>query len=179
MSRFIALLRGINVGGKNKIPMVELRELCREIGWDDVQSYIQSGNVVFSAAGKSDQHESALEHAIEESFGLSVPVVVRTSVQWRRMISGNPFPDESGQEPNRVMIILSKSQPKRNAAVSLRDRAAHGERIEPAVGAVWVHFQQGQAKSKLSPALMDRLIGSTVTMRNWTTALKIQELLDV
>jgi uncharacterized protein (DUF1697 family) len=174
--RFIALLRGINVSSRNKIPMSELRSLCADLGWLDVHTYIQSGNLVFHAAAASDQLETELERAIERQFSLSIPVVVRAARVWPAYIADNPYPKASESEPNLVMLALSKKPPKPGAVEQLLERALCGERIVPCGDALWFHFAGGVANSKLSPALLDRLAGSAVTTRNWRTVLKIHEL---
>ena len=173
---FIALLRGINVSGRNKIPMRELCSLCGELGWQDVQSYIQSGNLVFKANAKPAKLETELEQAIERHLGLSIPIIVRAAAVWPDYVRDNPYPDASQSEPNHVMLALSKSPPKADAAAKLHERAASGERIVQVGAALWVHYGGGVAKSKLSPALFDRLVGSPVTARNWRTVLKLQEM---
>ncbi|HEX7051735.1 MAG TPA: DUF1697 domain-containing protein [Longimicrobiales bacterium] len=173
---FIALLRGINVGGHNKVPMSELRSLCAELGWSDVRSYIQSGNLVFAAGAAPPALEAELERAIERRFGLSIPVIVRTPSDWTAYVRSNPFPDASAETPNLVMLALSKAAPKADAADGLAARAANGERVVRAGDALWIHFTAGAARSKLSPALFDRLVGSPVTIRNWSTVLRIAEL---
>jgi uncharacterized protein (DUF1697 family) len=173
---FIALLRGINVGGHNKIPMRELCMLCADLGWVDVQSYIQSGNLVFRAAAKAAQLETELEQAIERRFGLPIPILVRAAAVWPDYVRDNPFPDASQNEPNLVMLALSKAAPKKDAAEKLQERAVSGERIVQVGDAIWVHYAGGVAKSKLSPALFDRLVGSPVTARNWRTVLKLDEM---
>ena len=111
----VALLRGINVGGHNRIRMAELRELCAELGWQDVRTYIQSGNLVFSAAGSTSALELQLERAIDEHLGLSIPVLVRTGRSWSAHIDGNPFTAESSAEPKRVALALSKQKPAASA----------------------------------------------------------------
>src|SRR4051812_37404015 len=83
MRRMVALLRAVNVGGR-KLPMAELRALCAGLGWTDVATYIQSGNLVFTAPGKAEAIEEVLETAIEKAFGLDVPVIVRTQAEWAR-----------------------------------------------------------------------------------------------
>jgi len=173
---FIALLRGINVGGHNKVPMAELRVLCDELGWEGVQSYVQSGNLVFEAAGPPARLEAELERAIERRFGLSIAVVVRAAADWPGYVEGNPYPGASEREPNGVMLALSKARPKPDAVEGLRERALCGERIVRVGDALWIHFGGGVAKSKLSPALLNRLVGSPVTLRNWRTVLKLDEL---
>ena len=83
----VALLRGINVGGNKKVPMAELRALGEKLGWRQVATYIQSGNVVFAGGGGAAAAERALEQAIEKRFGFPVPVVVRTAAQWRASVT--------------------------------------------------------------------------------------------
>ncbi len=176
MKTFIGLLRGINVGGNKGVPMAKLRELCGELGWQNAQTYIQSGNVVFSANGKPAALETQLERAIEKHFGFPVPVIVRAATDWPTYIKTNPFLKACEKEANHVMLCLSKISPKTDALKGLRERAADGERLEHIGDALWIHFAQGVARSKLSPALLDRMVGSTVTSRNWLTVLKLQEL---
>jgi uncharacterized protein (DUF1697 family) len=176
LEAFIALLRGINVGGHNKIPMAELRALCADLGWGDVQSYIQSGNFIFKAADSPTNLEVALEQAIQRHFDLSIPVIVRTAADWHSYIDGNPFPDASQRDPNLVMLALSKAPPNADAAQNLQDRAANAERIALIGDALWLHYPEGSGRSKLSPSLFDRLVGSPVTTRNWRTVLKLDEL---
>lgn len=179
MNTCIALLRGINVGGHNKIPMAELRELCEKIGLRDVQSYIQSGNLVFAAADPPQQIETRIEQALEETFGLKIDVIVRTAAQWPEYVKKNPLAEACEKAPNLVMLALSKKPPKADAVVALRERAAVDERIEAGAGAIWIHYGSGAGRSKLSPGLLDRLVGSPVTTRNWRTILKLAELAGV
>lgn len=173
---FVGLLRGVNVGGQHKIPMTELRSVCAGIGWEDVQTYIQSGNVVFTATGSSAELESQLERAIEREFRFSVPVIVRSNASWRRYIKANPFPDASQLTPNFVALALSKTPPGRGAVPELRRRAADGEEVVKSGDALWIHYRGGMGRSKLSPSVLDRSAGSPVTVRNWRTVLKLSEL---
>lgn len=173
---FIALLRGINVSGRNKVPMAELRSLCGDLGWENVQTYIQSGNLVFQAKSTPAKLEIQLERAIERKFSLTISIIVRAAAAWPGYVRDNPYPDASQSEPNRVMLALAKSAPKADAAEKLQERAMNGERIVQVGDALWLHFVGGIADSKLSPALLDRLVGSPVTTRNWNTVLKLQEM---
>lgn len=176
MKTFIGLLRGINVGGHNKIPMSELRELCAELGWSGVQTYIQSGNLVFSAAAKPAALETELEQGIQKRFGLSIPIIIRAAADWQAYIKSNPFLKACREESHLVMLCLSQATPKADAAEGLRKRAAGGERIANVGDALWIHFAGGVARSKLSPAFLDRMVGSPVTARNWLTVLKLNEM---
>jgi len=179
MQTFIALLRGINVGGHRKIEMAALRTLGTELGFAAVRSYIQSGNLVFASTDAPAAVEASLDRAIADRFGFPVEVLVRTAEAWPALVRGNPFPQACAQEPNLVMMALAKRPPSKDAAAALRERATQGERIETAGEALWIHYPGGVARSKLSPALIDRLVGSPVTARNWRTVLKLAELAGV
>jgi uncharacterized protein (DUF1697 family) len=176
MTRHVALLRGINVGGRNAVPMPVLRAVCRDLGWDEVQTYIQSGNVLFRAAAAQVELERDLECAIEAHFGMAIPVIIRTAAEWQMYSGDNPYADVSSSEPNRVMIALSKAVPTPEAMRALQQRANSKERVVLVRGALWVYFSDGAGRSRLSTALFDRLVGSPVTMRNWRTVVKLAEL---
>lgn len=178
MARYLVLLRGINVGSTRKVPMADLRALCDDLGFTQVETYIQSGNLVLTAPGRAAAVEAALETALEKRFGFPVAVLVRTPAQWAAYVKGNPLREVSEQEPNRVMLALSKAPPKEDAVAKLRERATT-ERLEAAGDALWVHFTQGAGTSKLTPALWDKLVGSPVTARNWRTVQKLAEMAGV
>lgn len=178
MARLIALLRAVNVGGR-KLPMAELRALCTgELGWEEVETYIQSGNLVFRAKGKAEVLEAQLEQAIKARFGLDVPAIVRTAAQWAACADSNPFPDVARDEPNRLQLLVSKHSPKPDAASTLMERATAGERVEAAGGALWLHYPEGVGTSKLTPALIDKACGSPTTGRNWRTVVKLREMAE-
>lgn len=172
---FIALLRGINVG-RIRLAMGDLRAACADLGWTAVQTYIQSGNVVFRAQATAPQVEAELEREIQRRFDLAVPVIARTSAEWRRYAEGNPFSEASETEPNLVMLAISKAKPRADAAAALQERATSGEQVVREGDALWIHFSRGVARSKISPGLLDKVVGSPVTTRNWRTVLKLDEL---
>ena len=177
MGRMVALLRAVNVGGR-KLPMAELRALCAELGWEEVATYIQSGNVVFTAAGKPAAIETRLETAIAERFGLEVPAIVRSAAEWARYPAGNPFIKAAKDEPNRLMLLLSKNPPAKGAEDIIQARAVAGERVKRAGDALWFHYPEGAGTSKLTPSLIDRAIGSPGTARNYNTVMKLREMLE-
>ena len=172
----IALLRGINVGGKKKVRMAELRSLCEKLGYQEVQSYIQSGNLVFRSDREDRTIESQLSDAIQSAFRFPVSVMVRSAAQWTGYVGSNPFPDAATATPNLVMLGLSVESPAPDAAAQLAERAAAGERIIQSGDALWIHFPNGSGTSKLTPSVLDRMTGSPVTMRNWRTVLKLAEM---
>jgi len=178
MTTWIALLRGINVTGHNPIAMPELRRLCEGLGHRAVQTYIQSGNLVFEAVdgAAAAEVEAALEDAIRERFGLAVPVIVRRGDEWPRYLAGNPFPAAAAADARHLLLALSKAPPREDAVEGLRARAAAGERLELVGDAIWIHYVAGVARSKLSPAVLDRLVGSPVTGRNWRTVQQLAHM---
>jgi uncharacterized protein (DUF1697 family) len=173
----VALLRAVNVGGR-KLPMAELRALCAGLGWTDIATYIQSGNLVFSAPGKPEAIEATLEAAIEKQFGLDVPVIVRSRAEWAKYPAENPFPEAARDEPAKLHLLLSKRPPAKCAAEAIEARAKAGEQVREAAGAVWIHYPEGAGTSKLTPSLIDRAIGSPGTARNFNTVLKLLEMLE-
>ena len=175
MGKFIAFLRGVNVGGRI-VKMAELRALCEELGWQEVQTYIQSGNIVFDATGKAPALETALEKAMGERFGFSPAVMIRSAAELAKIAATNPFPGPSEKEPNWVLLGLCKDKPNAGAAAAIEAKAQAGERAVVAGGELWSHYPRGIGTSKLTPAVLDRAAGTIVTARNWRTILKLLEM---
>jgi len=175
MGKFVALLRGINVGGRTSMKMVDLRALAEEIGWRDVATYVQSGNLVFAVEGAERKLEEQLEKAIERRFGMNVAVLVRSAATWAEYIKANPLPEASAADPGRVLLSVSKAPPSPDAAEKLQARAQDGEQVRIAAGALWVYFPEGAGRSKLFAGLAE---SSPATTRNWRTVLKIGEMLS-
>jgi len=174
MEKFIVLLRGVNVGGNRKLPMAELRAAAVAAGLSDVETYIQSGNLVFSAAGAAEA-EAAVETLIDKHFGLTVEAIARSARRWSDYAGAAPFPDADARG-NLVHLGLSKKSPGPDIAALLAERAMHGERIVVADDAIWIDFSDGVSNTKLTPAFIDKVVGSTVTMRNWRTVRKLAEM---
>jgi uncharacterized protein (DUF1697 family) len=177
MTTWIALLRGINVGGNRRVPMAELRAALEAIGLDDVRTYIVSGNVVFRSR-RSDAAALAreVEAAIERQFGFPVAVVLRTAIEMRRVLERDPLPDGSAADPaHRYAIFLSADPaPERLAAIDARavepDVFVAGDRV------IHAWYRGGLQASKLAGRLTDRGLGVTATARNWNTVRKLVEL---
>ena len=176
MTKRIALLRGINVGGRNKVPMAALRDLCAGLGWGAVETFIQSGNLVFDAPGAAAVLEAALEGALAKRFGFTPAVIVRTAPAWAAILAANPFPAESEAEPNRVLLGLAKHALAKDAAAAIEAKGAAGERVREAGGALWFHYPEGAGQSKITAASIDKAAGSPVTARNWRTALALRDM---
>ena len=157
--------------------MAELRALCAGLGWADVATYIQSGNVVFTAPGKPTALEKILQDAIAERFGFAAPVIVRTAAQWAEYPLANPFPKAAEDEPNRLLMLLSKGVPTEGAEDVIQARAVAGERVKRAGDALWFRYPEGVGTSKLTPSLIDRALGSAATGRNYRTVVTLLDML--
>jgi uncharacterized protein (DUF1697 family) len=166
MGRMVALLRAVNVGGR-KLPMAELRDLCADLGWSDVKTYVQSGNVIFSADGKPPALEKALEAEIEKRFGFNAPTFARTAREWAKYAQRNPFPEAAKSTPNLLLLYVSKTVRANGAEDAIQARAADGEVVKRAGDALWIYYPSGSGRSKLSPSLIDKAIGSPATSRNY------------
>jgi|ERR1051325_5837378 uncharacterized protein (DUF1697 family) len=177
MGRTVALLRAVNVGGR-KLEMAALRALCDELGWKDVATYIQSGNLVFTAPGKAEEIERLLEEAIAGAFGLGVTVIVRSRAQWAKYPDLNPFPKAAKDDPARLHLLIPKRPPASNAAETIRARAQAGEQVRQTGDALWLYYPNGAGGSKLTPSLIDRATGSPGTARNYNTVMKLLEMLE-
>ncbi len=169
MTRFIVLLRGINVNGRS-LPMAELRQAARDGGFPDCVTYIQSGNLVLSAEGEALEVEAAIESLIERHFGMTVEAIARSAADYAGIAESNPFPDAV---PKALHLCLTKRPLKADVVEALAERATHGERMASAGGALWIDFAEGVADSKITPAAMDKAAGSTLTARNWNTVQKL------
>ena len=177
--KMVALLRGINVGGKRKLPMPKLIALAKSSGFTEVKSYINSGNIVFAVSKiKPEQVGPRLEKAIEKEFGFKVDVIVRTASQWKKYSTGSPFPSAESLRPKMLHIGLSKRPLRSDIIQGLIEKALYGEKIKIVDDAIWVDFAKSVGNSKLTPAVFDKAAGSTVTMRNWNTVLKLNEMLN-
>jgi len=172
VTTYIALLRGINVGGNRKIHMADLRELFAAAGCDDVTSYIQSGNIVFThPSTASDRLAGDLQQRIEAGTGFDVPVILRTAKAWEGVVRANPYPDA---EPSALHVAFLAKTPAPDAVATF-DAARFAPEEFTVVGReVYLHLPDGMGRAKLPPALP--LIRGTGTARNWRTVLKLAEL---
>ncbi len=176
--KVIALLRGINVGGNKKISMPELCNLLKKTGFTEVETYINSGNLIFeSEKMEFPKLEDLLEKKIQGHFGFPVDIILRSATQWKNYAQDRPFPSAARSRPNLLLLGLAKESFNKNISKELLEKALFGENIKIIQDAIWVDFANGIGKSKLTPAWFDKIVGSKVTMRNWNTVLKLVDLL--
>lgn len=172
MTRFVVLLRGINVGGKNKLPMADLRDALTTAGYSNVTTYIQSGNIALSAESCDGP---AISELIESTFGLTIPVVVRTADQLKTAIDNNPFPD-SVDQPKFLHLYFCQEPISAEVAAGLDHERFLPDRMAAGATEVYVSYQDGVAGSKLTNAVLDRALGQVTTARNWNTVLKLLDM---
>ena len=175
MPRYVALLRGINIGPRNRVAMPALREALEEAGFEDVQTYVQSGNVLVSSRAKAETVRRKVERVIAESFGLEVPVVVRTRAELAAVAKRNPL-GKVATEPKRYQVtFLSKKLPSK-VVRELEEVAAPEERVVVSGREVYAWHPNTIARSKLWAKLAGKTLGVTATSRNWATVEALLEL---
>jgi uncharacterized protein (DUF1697 family) len=177
MPIYVALLRGINVGGRNLVAMSDLRDLLDTLGFTNVRSLLQSGNLVFQGDRRaSGAIERLLELESEKRLGISVDYHVRTAAELKSIIARNPFPDEAERDPAHVVVLFLKDAPNAENVEALR-AAIRGPEIVRADGRhIYLVYPLGIGNSKLTNVLIDKKLGARGTARNWNTVVKLAAL---
>lgn len=176
MPTYISLLRGINVGGHKKIRMAELRALYESLGFANVTTYVQSGNVVFDAdSADADALASRIEAAIAEHFDFDVTVLLRTADDLRRILDNNPFPDA---EAKYLHVLFLAAAPEPGAVSALDVPATNGEDWRLAGWEIYLHYPNGSGRSKMTGAFFERKLGLAGSARNWNSVNALYELAE-
>ena len=173
----VVLLRGINLGSRNRIAMPALRTALEDAGFDDVRTYLQSGNVVLSSSGKAADVARKVERVIANEFGLEIAVVTRTRAQLAKVVAHNPL-HAVARSPKRYQVSFLDAKPSREVARRIEETAAPGERVVVAGREIYAWHPNTIARSKLWALLAGQNLGVTATARNWTTVEKLLELAD-
>jgi len=177
MPVIISMLRGVNVGGHNKIKMEELRALYEDLGFKDPRSYIQSGNVVFETNARNlVALTEKIEKAIEKTFGFRPAVILRTADDLRAVVARNPFADREGIEPNKLLVTFLPGDPGREAREKVLAIKTDPEELRIDGRELYIYFPNGAGTSKLSIPLIDRTLKMSGTSRNWNSVLKLLEM---
>jgi uncharacterized protein (DUF1697 family) len=177
VATLVALLRGVNVGGKAKVPMPELRSQLSDLGFEDVVTYVQSGNVVFRTGGGAKQVAGQVERTIADAFGLDVTVIVRTPAQLRTIAKSNPFLAEE-TDPQKLHVVFLSDRPSAAAAAALDPDRSPPDRFHLRGRELYLHLPNGSGRSKLTNDYLERRLGVRATARNWRTLLKLIELTE-
>ena len=171
MTIYIALLRGINVGGHNIIKMADLKQLMGTMGLNNTQTYIQSGNIVFESDMESDELSQQIEQRIKDTFGFSVPVILRTSKEWEKMIDNCPYPIETLADGESVHLTFLSETPSQEALSKLQNFQRGVDQYAVQDKVIYLFLRQNFRESKL-PVQLQKL-GVTATIRNWKTTMKL------
>jgi uncharacterized protein (DUF1697 family) len=175
MARCAILLRGINIGPNNRIPMAELRSLLTQDGFGNVATHLQSGNVVVSSAGSPKEAARRCEGLIKDRFGLEIRSVVRTHHELEAVVRADPLP-EAAADPKRYQVTFLESAPDPGLAARLTAVATPEERFVVIGREIYAWHPEGIARSRLATLLAGRGLKVTATPRNWTTVTALLSL---
>lgn len=177
-ARFVVLLRGVNVGKGNKVPMAGFRALLEALGHGSVQTLLNSGNAVFTAASQASPQPLAADiaAAVKQHFGVDTPVIVKSAAEFASIVAGNPIvPPQAGQ--SRFLVAFTMDCERLQALEALRPLLQPGEQLAVGPQAAYLHCAGGLLQSQAGKALLGKA-GRGLTTRNWATTLKLAGLLD-
>ena len=174
---YLALLRGINVGRNKRIKMVDLVDTFESLGFKNVRTYIQSGNVIF----ESDSTDAAniatcIERKIKQTFSFSVKVIIRSEHELENVIKSNPFVGDSDVELDKLYVIFLSDVPELKSTLNLDIDKAENEKFEIRGGEVYLYCPNGYARTKLKNDPFEKKLNTAATTRNWKTTNKLLEL---
>ena len=179
MTARIALLRGVNVGGRAAVAMPALRALLDGLGYGGARTLLQSGNVVFDGGGAKDAAlERVLEAEIDKRFGVRADVLVRDAPAWRRVVAANPYPHEAQRDPSHLLVYALRDAPTRKHVEALRAAIDGPEMVETVGKQAYVVYPAGIGRSRVTGALVERKLETRGTGRNWNTVLNLLALVD-
>jgi uncharacterized protein (DUF1697 family) len=177
MSVQIALLRGINLGSRNRISMPELRECLTDAGFQEVRTYLQSGNVVLANAGSPTGLARKCKRQIADRFGLDIDVIVRTRDELAEVVRRNPL-TKVATNPKRYQVSFMAAEPHSQAVAKLKAVAVKPEQVVVIGREAYAWHPDGVARSRLWNQLAGKGLGVPATARNWTTVTKLLQLAD-
>jgi uncharacterized protein (DUF1697 family) len=174
VTRYVALLRGVNVGGRQMVPMADLRALLTDLGFDDVATLLQSGNAVFSATGQTEAKlVRTLDKQVQETFGQPVRCVVRTASQLDAVVAHDPF-QKMATDPARYTVTFLSAKPASSFAFT--DDEIAPEKLTVKGREVYAWCPNGLQKAKVNKVLTEKRLGAVPTTRNWNTVVKLRDL---
>ncbi len=176
MTSYVALLRGINVSGHNKLPMADLRRLLEALGYEAVATYIQSGNVVFTSPAKEADVARDIAAAIKDEFGFDVPVVVRSRAQLTKVLVHNPYL-EANADPSKLHVTFLASKPAAASIATLDPERSTPDEFTVRGREIFMFLPNGMGRSKLTTDYFERRLGTSATAWNWNTVNKLLDLM--
>lgn len=177
MTVYVALLRGVNVGG-NTLKMERLRELSGELGIEDARTYLQSGNLVFKARGAAAQWAKALERKLAGATRLPVTVIVRSEAKLGKIVAANPFLREKGIDLARLHVTFLSQEPVAAGLDKLSAIPAGADRFRALGSEIYLHCPNGYGISKLSNTAIEKALALRATTRNWNTVRELHEMCE-
>jgi uncharacterized protein (DUF1697 family) len=177
MTIYIGLLRAVNLGAHNKIAMADLRELLTRLGMRDVQTLLQSGNVVFRSDVRSAAElEGLIEGAAAKQLRLTTDVLLRSDKEWKAIIADNPFPKDAKVDPSHLLAVVLKTAPERTNVKALQQAITGREIINVRGRCAYIVYPDGIGRSRLTSAVIEKTLATRGTGRNWNTVLKLAAL---
>jgi len=177
MSKHVAFLRAVNVGGRNLVPMSELCDLFGSLDFTGVKSLLQSGNVIFDTDRRVDETiETMLEAQTAKRFGVTVDYIVRSAPELATAIASNPFPAEAKKDPAHLLVLFLKNAVQPKDVRALEATIQGSERIQARGKQLYAVYPEGVGRSKLTNAMIEKKLGVRATGRNWNTVLKLAAL---
>lgn len=174
---YISILRGINVSGKNLIKMEALRTSYENAGFSNVQSYVQSGNIIFQSDSKQIKElEQTIIQFIKQDFGFAVPVIVLSVDQLKRIIENNPFAQQPEKDPNFFHVTFLSEKPEFSGYSVIESKKLEDEEIAFSEDAVYLYFPNGYGKTKLTNNLIESKLKVAATTRNWKTVNELMRM---
>ncbi len=178
MPSYVALLRAVNVGGRNRVPMARLRATLEALGHEDVATYVQSGNVVFRSRSRSASSiRGGLERVIKAEFGFDVVVIVRTRAELADVVDRNPFRVSRATEPQLHVAFLA-DRPTRPSVARLDPNRSPPDEFVVVDRQVYLRCPNGMGRTKLTNDYLERQLGTSATVRNWRTVNELRRLVE-
>jgi uncharacterized protein (DUF1697 family) len=174
MKTYVALLRGVNVGGR-KVLMRDLRDVFEAFGAEDVSTYVQSGNVIFRSNEPAGRLVEAIEERLAGDLGLDVTVLLRTPAQLAKLVAGNPFLKRKGTKPTALHVTFLSKKPAAGKVNALDPTVEAPDEFQVVGNEVYLHFPNGYGRSKLGNAWFEKQLGVRATTRNWRTVTQLEE----
>ena len=179
MPTYVALLRGINVGGHKRVAMSDLRALLKQLGFVDPQSLLQTGNLVFrSNARTSGSLERLLKAQAEKRLTLKTDFFVRSAKEWKATVTRNPFREAAERDPSHLVVMFLKDAPATKDVKALQAAITGPELVRAEGKQAYVVYPSGIGRSRLTNSLIERKLGTRATGRNWNTVLKLDALAE-
>lgn len=177
MNTYVAVLRGINVSGQRIIAMKDLKALFQKAGYDNVMTYIQSGNVVFGSTETSIKKlEKNISELIENHYNFSVPVLVLSRENMNEILEKNPYIDRE-KDTNKLHVTLLEKIPEEKLLASCRDEKYQSDEFTITDTTIYLYCPDGYGMTKFSTTFFEKKLGVEATTRNWKTILKLLELM--